>query len=108
MEIKLNKVFRLLGLATRAGEIAFGTESVIDTINRKKAKLVIIAQDASDRTKRNLQKVAEEKDIPFRIYGDIESLSKSIGKDNKAVIAIKNSNFSNEIINLIDGGEVIG
>ena len=103
-----NKALRLLGLATRAGKIAFGTESVIDTIKKNKASLVIIANDAADRTKRNIQRIAEENNVSIRIYETIESLSKSIGKENKAIIAIKDKNFSSEILKIIDGGEIIG
>lgn len=103
-----NKVLRLLGLATRAGKIAFGTESTIDTINKEKAKLVIVAEDSADRTKRNIMRIAEENKVPVRVYGNIENLSKSIGKENKAIVCIKDSNFSKEILKIIDGGEVIG
>ena len=103
-----NKVLRLLGLATRAGKIAFGTESVIDTIKKNKASLVIVAKDAADRTKRNIQRIAEEKNVPVKFYESIETLSKSIGKENKAIIAIKDRNFSSEILKIIDGGEIIG
>ena len=103
-----DKVLRLLGLATRAGKIAFGTESVIDTINKHKAKLVLIALDSADRTKRNIIRVAEENNVPARVYGSIESISRNIGKDNKAVVCIKDINFSKEMLKIIDGGEAIG
>lgn len=103
-----NKVYRLLGLATRAGKIAFGTESVMETVINKKAKMVVVAGDSAQRTKRNFFRVCEENKINIREYGNIEELSKCIGKQNKAVIAIKDTNFSNEILRLIDGGEVIG
>lgn len=103
-----NKALRLLGLATRAGKIAFGTESVIDTINKKKAKLVIVAEDAAERTKKNIINKSQENNIPVRVYEKIDNLSRNIGKENKAVIAIKDGNFSNEILKIIDGGEVIG
>lgn len=103
-----NKVLRLLGLATRAGKIAFGTESVIDTIKKNKTSLVIVAKDAADRTKRNIQRIAEENNVPVKFYETIEALSKSIGKENKAIIAIKDRNFSSEILKIIDGGEIIG
>ena len=43
-----------------------------------------------------------------KIYKNINELSKSIGKENKAVIAVKDSNFASEILRIIDGGEVIG
>lgn len=103
-----NKVYRLLGLAMKAGKLSFGMESVIDTIQKRKAKLVIVAQDAADRTKRNIKQVADENKVTFRIYGAIEEISKSIGKENKAVIAVKDNNFVEGILKIIDGGEAIG
>ena len=103
-----NKALRLLGLATRAGKIAFGTESVIDTIKKNKASLVLVAEDAAKRTKRNIMRIAEENKVPIKIYESIETLSKSIGKENKAIIAIKDKNFSSEILKIIVGGEIIG
>ena len=103
-----NKIYGLLGLARRAGKVSFGTESSIETIEKKKAKLVILAEDSSDRTKKNFKELSEKLNIPFRIAGTIEDLSKSIGQVNKAVLVIKDENFAKEILKRIDGGEIIG
>ena len=103
-----NKVYGILGLARRAGKISFGTESSIETIQKGKAKLVIVTTDSSDRTKNNFEELSKKFNVEFRIFGTIENLSKSIGQNNKAVIVIKDKNFSNEIVKKIDGGEVIG
>ncbi len=103
-----NKIYGLLGLARRAGKISFGTESSIETIQKGKAKLVIVTTDSSDRTKNNFEELSKKFNVEFRIFGTIENLSKSIGQNNKAVIVIKDKNFSNEIVKKIDGGEVIG
>lgn len=103
-----NKIYGLLGLARRAGKISFGTESAKETIERNKAKLVIVAEDCSDRTKKNFELMCENNGIPIRIYGTIEEISKSIGQNNKAVIVIKEENFAREILKKIDGGEIIG
>ena len=93
-----NKVYGLLGLARRAGKISFGTESSIETIQKGKAKLVIVTTDSSDRTKNNFEELSKKFNVEFRIFGTIENLSKSIGQNNKAVIVIKDKNFSNEIV----------
>lgn len=103
-----NKIYGLIGLARRAGKVSFGTESSIETIEKKKAKLVIVAEDSSDRTKKNFKELSEKLNIPFRIAGTIEDLSKSIGQVNKAVLVIKEENFAKEILKRIDGGEIIG
>ncbi len=96
------------GLARRAGKISFGAESSKETIEKKKAKLVIIAKDASDRTKSNFENLCKSLNVKFRIMGSIEDLSKSIGQTNKAIIVVKDENFAKEIIKRIDGGEIIG
>ena len=103
-----NKIYGLLGLARRAGKISFGTESAVETIEKKKAKLVIVAEDASQRTKNNFEQLCQKQNVSIRIIGTIEDLSKSIGQVNKAVIVIKDENFAKEILKRIDGGEIIG
>ena len=103
-----NKIYGLLGLARRAGKISFGTESSIETIEKKKAKLVIIAEDCSDRTKKNFEELCKKVNVEFRIVGTIELLSQSIGQVNKAVLVVKDENFAKEILKRIDGGEIIG
>ena len=67
-----------------------------------------MANDSSDRTKRNFEYLCEINKIQIRVFSSIEQISKSIGKPNKAVIALKDRNFSKEILKIIDGGEVIG
>ena len=103
-----NKIYGLIGLARRAGKVSFGTESSIETIEKKKAKLVIVAEDSSDRTKKNFKELSQKLNVPFRIVGTIEDLIKSIGQVNKAVLVIKDENFAKEILKRIDGGEIIG
>ena len=103
-----NKIYGLIGLVRRAGKITFGTESSIDNIEKKKAKLVIVAEDSSDRTKKNFKDLCKNLNVEIRIVGTIEKLSQSIGQVNKAVIVIKDENFAKELIKRIDGGEIIG
>ena len=108
MKYLKNNIYGLLGLARRAGKISFGTESSMEAIEKRKAKFVIVAKDASDRTKKIFENIAQEKNIPFRIAGTIEEISNSIGQINKAVVTVNDENFSKEILKRIDGGEIIG
>lgn len=107
--MNLNKsIYGLIGLARRAGKISFGTESCIESIKKKKAKLVILAKDCSTRTMRNFEELCKNENILFYKVGTILDLSSSIGQVNKAVITINEENFSKEIKKRIDGGEFIG
>ena len=102
------KILGLLGLSARARKVSFGADSVEQEIKKRKVKLIIIAEDASTRTKDKFKKLSEQYNVPIIIKGKIEELSKSIGKDNKAIIGIKEINLSNEIQKINNGGEIIG
>ena len=102
------KVCGLLGLSRKSGNIIDGTDAVIENIIKGKIKLVLLAEDCSERTKRNLENISHEKRVRIFCYGTMEELSKAIGNRNKAVIGIKDSNLSNEIWKIINGGEAIG
>ncbi len=103
-----NKVCGLLGLARRAGKLSFGTEACKKEIESNKVKLIVIAVDAAERTKMNFKNICSEKEIPIFEILSIEEMSKAIGQSNKAVVGIKDINFSKEIIKIINGGEAIG
>lgn len=103
-----DRLYGLLGLATRAGKMVFGTEACKSSIEKKKVKLLIVATDASERTKKSFYEICEEFNVPMCEKLTIESISNSIGKGNKAVIGITDINFSKEMLKIINGGEFIG
>ena len=49
-----------------------------------------------------------ENDIKCFVFGSIDENSKAIGKKNKAIIAVKDKNFSEAICRIINGGDAIG
>ena len=49
-----DKVISLLGLAERAGKIASGEFAAEKAVKTGKARLIIVAEDASDNTKKKL------------------------------------------------------
>ena len=102
------KILGLIGLAVKAGKICFGADSVENEIKKQKVKLVIVANDASERTKDKFKKLCNQHNIEIIIQEEIENLSKAIGKSNKAIIGIKEENLSKEIQKINNGGEAIG
>ena len=101
-------MYGLLGLTTKAGKLCFGTESCLDMINKKKVKLIIVAENSADRTIENFKEKCMQNDIDFYIYGKKEDISKAIGKPNKTVVGIKDKNLAGAIIKILNGGDVIG
>ena len=103
-----NKVLGLIGLAMKAGKVCFGADSVEENISNKKVKLLIISKESSERTQKKFVEICNKNNIPVIIDGKIDILSKTIGKNNKAIIGIKDKNFANSIQKKYNGGDVIG
>lgn len=83
-------------------------DAVCDELKRRKIKLLIVATDASEKTLSNIKFLAEEKNVPVIVIGKIAENSNAIGKENRAIIGIKDKNISDGIKKIIYGGEVFG
>ena len=103
-----NKVYGLLGICAKAGEIVSGADVTIENVERKKTKLVLTASDCSEKTKKNMKFICDKYNCPIYFFGSIENISKSIGKKNRGIIGINNENLAREITKIICGGETIG
>lgn len=100
-----NKVYGLLGIASKAGKVISGTDIILEKLSRKKVKLVIIAEDASEKTIKNMKYYCDKEDVEIIIYGNISENSKAIGKNNRATIGVIDKNLTEAIKKLIHGGE---
>ena len=96
-----NKVYSLLGICLTSGNLISG-ESLLDAIRKHKVTLVIIAEDASDNTKKKIMDKCHYYHIDYFIYGNIDDLSNSIGK-HRVAVGIKSQGFSNKIKSYIGG-----
>lgn len=71
-------------------------------IKSKEAKLLIIAEDASDNTKDKFVSSCEFYNVPYRIFSQKEVLGHAIGKNIRATIAILDEGFAKNVVNQID------
>ncbi|MBE5806517.1 MAG: 50S ribosomal protein L7ae [Clostridiales bacterium] len=106
--VNKTKILGLLGLARRAGKIVSGADAVKEAYMKKKLKLVILSEDASERTKSNFYNLIDRQFVNICEFSTMDELGHIIGKTPKAVIGIKDINFAKEIIKNINGGDVIG
>lgn len=97
----INKIYSLIGLAMKAGKIAFGSDMCEEKIKKGLASLIIIAEDTSDKTKDKFIKLAKLHNINIVIFGEIDLLSNSIGKINKGVFAILDNGFGTKILQMV-------
>jgi len=95
-------ILSLLGLASRARQIACG-DVLLKNIQKKKVYFLIIADDASENTKKKYSDKCHFYGIDYMIIGHIDELSRSIGKDNRVAIGILDKGFANKIKSKLGG-----
>lgn len=76
------------------GKVVSGMDAVVESIERHKTKLVIVAKDASEKSTKNIKYVCTNNGVTIIQLSTIEDLSHFIGKRNKAIIGITDENFS--------------
>lgn len=97
-----NKALSLIGLASRARKVSSGEFSVEKAIKSYNAFLVIIAEDASDNTKKKFSDMCSYYETPIIFYSSKDELGHSIGKEYRASLAILDENFATGIMEKID------
>ncbi|GAB3067099.1 L7Ae/L30e/S12e/Gadd45 family ribosomal protein [Virgibacillus ainsalahensis] len=96
-----NNYLNLLGLAVRAGKCSTGEETIVKDIQRKRAKLILLANDIGPQTRKKMIDKCKTYDIPFVIVDDRETLSHAIGKSQRVAIAILDAGFAAKIKSLL-------
>lgn len=97
----MDKVYGILGIAAKAGKVISGFDSIQEGISKKQVNLVIVAQDASEKTKKEIQFIGNKYEVPCVIFGNIQENSHAIGKNNRAIIGICDSGLANKFLELI-------
>lgn len=87
-----------LGLAYRAGKIVLGTDAVIDRLRKNELFLVILANDASDNTKKKINDKCKTYETKVLMDFNAEQISKSLGKSDVKVLGITDRGFASLII----------
>lgn len=94
----MNKIYSMLGLATKAGKVASGEFATDKSVKCGKAWLVIVSEDASDNTKKMFSNMCEFYGVPRYFYGTKEELGHAIGKAMRSSLAITDENFAKSLI----------
>lgn len=95
---KMDKILSLLSLSAKGRNLVSGEFSAEKAIKEGKAGLVIVAEDASDNTKKHFKDMCTYRDIPCFEYADKEALGRAIGKEMRASVAVTDENMASNII----------
>ena len=99
-----NKALTLLGFASKAGKLDFGSAKTLESINKNRAKLVAYATDLSEKSKKEILFFAHNKNIRVVSFSDvtIEHLSAAVGK-KCGIISVCDNGFADSIFNILGG-----
>lgn len=100
--MKHNKVFSLLGIAMRGHNLVSGELQTLEAVKKGSAMLVIIAEDASDNTKKLFTDKCSFYEVPVQQYGTKEELGKAIGKDLRSSIGVCDAGLADAIIKRLE------
>ncbi len=93
----LKKVLSYIGLATKSGNVASGEFMTEKAIKEGKAKLVIVADDASDNTKKMFRDMCAYRNVPVYSISEKILLGHAMGKEFRASLAILDQGLADAI-----------
>ena len=93
-----DKVLSMIGLCMKAGKLKSGEFAVEETVKKGQARLVIVASDASENTKKSYADMCEYYKVPLRTYGTKDELGRACGKELRAAVAVTDEGLSRNLI----------
>lgn len=103
--MKPDRLQSMIGIAQKAGKLVSGEFACESAVKSGEARLVIIAQDASDNTKKLFNNKCTYYKVPVIECLSKEELGRSIGKDYRAVAAVSDQGIADAIIRIKTGKE---
>lgn len=91
------RLISLLGFAQKARKLVSGEAAVDKAVKSGQAKLLIIAADASDNTRKGYRDLASYYRVTYFEVLSKDQIGHSIGKPSRAVLAVTDTGFGKAI-----------
>lgn len=92
------KALELLGLAQRAGAVARGVDAARRAVREGKARLVLIAEDASAAQLKKITGLLEHRTVPRRVAGGMAALGAAVGGPPLSAVAVTQREFAESLL----------
>ena len=94
-----NRVFQMLGIAAKSGNVVSGEFSTEKAVKTGQAYMVIVSEEASANTNKMFTNMTSFYEVPMYVFGTKEELGRCIGKEFRASLAITDENLANAVEN---------
>lgn len=92
------EVLRLLGLARRAGALVGGTQRTKEALRSGRAKLVLVAEDASDVQLKKIEGLIRRTEVPRAVLGNRAVLGAAVGGPPLSAVALTDGGFTEQVL----------
>lgn len=96
------KIYQLIGICQKARKLVSGEFPCKQAVLSNRACLVIVAEDASENTKKLFKDKCIYRKIQCIFWGKKEKLGNILGKEQRAVIAILDKNLALKLSEMIE------
>lgn len=97
-----SKLESYLGFARRAGRLAAGYDTCAQLLKRNKVYLLLVAEDASEKTREKFMKLAQRHQVQAYVFGTCQSLSEMTGLQDRYIYAVTDNNLAKAIAKEIE------
>ena len=106
-EASKRKLLSYMGFAAKARKIVNGYNTCVFTMEKRRVRLLIIAADLAENSKKKMISAANKYNVTYRVFGDSEEMSHMTGTAGKGIFGITDENFANVILKEIDHIEAL-
>ena len=100
-----DKILTLLGFATKAGKLSYGFDAVKTSLSQNKSKLVLIANDVSSKSKKEVLFFGDKFKTEVYVLNEynMEIISHAVGK-KCGIVSVNDSSFATGLLSAINVG----
>lgn len=97
-----DRILSFLGLAVKAGQVVSGADAVLAASGKDRVCLFIASEDAAEGTSRLVSRISEDRKIPLYRFSSKSRLGQQLGKRDRAVVAVTDKNFAEQLIRMLN------
>ena len=104
----MNKVLTLLGFASKAGKLSYGFDAVRTSLSQKKSKLLLLANDISQKSKKEILFFGNKYNVSVIDLEqiDMQTLSHAVGR-KCGIISVNDESFTSGLLAAINAGRTL-
>ena len=103
----MDRILSFISLAQKAGKVQAGEFLTMKALKEGMAWAVVVAEDASDKTKSRMAREGHFFECDVFSYASKEALGRFTGNRDKSMLCITDEGFSKSLAKMLEGKQLI-